>query len=121
MSNDHIGVSKWCCPVCYRLLQILYDGQAEAVVKGSHGTVYACSLPDWLPLPVIEEMIDKFQSDLVNILQKAVTMFDIKKWGHKRNPSTGSHPLSSPPSSDKGDEDAPVLVPDLLEVLVPET
>lgn len=72
----------------------------------------------------MEKMVDKFEENLVDILRKTLIMFRIKKQSamHKRNPSNGSHPMSSPPTSETGDDDNPSLpLPDLLKLVVPET
>jgi len=51
-------VSKHCCPTCRHLLSLLAKGNAPFVIRGSHNTVTACTLPTWLPKQIMDSMND---------------------------------------------------------------
>jgi hypothetical protein len=71
VNRTFIGVSKRCCPVCTQLLDILFPQQAERLhLVGSHRTIYPCSLPPWMPVDVVQKMVDIFGAMLREILQE---------------------------------------------------
>ena len=87
-----IGVSKRCCPTCHSLLSLLAnDRERPFLVKGSHSTVTACTLPPWLPSDVVDDMNQIFGGhlgrELVKIYESPST--------RSRSLSTGSQRLSS--------------------------
>jgi hypothetical protein len=87
-----IGVSKRCCPVCTKLLEILYGQSLH--IAGSHSTIYACTLPTWLPEEVLSEMVNHFQGILRSVLRKVMQNSESLKRqsgdsiGLPRNPSS---------------------------------
>jgi hypothetical protein len=62
----NISVSKFCCPVCSELLEVLNerDGEVQFVVRAHHSNLYATCLPPWLPDDVLEKMIQRFGEKL---------------------------------------------------------
>jgi hypothetical protein len=50
------GISKICCPCCAELLRRL--GHGKYSYRGKHTNFYACSLPEELPLDVLQNMVD---------------------------------------------------------------
>lgn len=86
--RSNIGVSKYCCPVCSKLLTLL---NPNAIVKGSHNTVSACSLPTWLPAGVVDSMNKYFAEQMKEALSRIMNDPDA---GRVRTKSTGSHRLS---------------------------
>ncbi|PPQ96651.1 hypothetical protein CVT26_010633 [Gymnopilus dilepis] len=67
-----IGISKRCCPVCWKLLEVLtYDNaQVRYVVAGFHSEFSACSLPPWLAKLAVEHLVDFFGNSLRPLLIK---------------------------------------------------
>ena len=61
------------------------------IVQGSHGTVYACSLPEWLPNDVIEYMNLYFGALLRKELVDFITRPELQPY---RRASTGSRGTS---------------------------
>jgi hypothetical protein len=49
------GISKICCPCCAELLRLL--GDKRFIHRGQHANFYACSLPEELPLEVLQYMV----------------------------------------------------------------
>ncbi|KJA14958.1 hypothetical protein HYPSUDRAFT_208271 [Hypholoma sublateritium FD-334 SS-4] len=86
--RSNIGVSKLCCPVCLKLLTLL---NPSAIVKGSHNTITACSLPPWLPAHIVDSMNEYFAAQLKEALDQIMQDPDS---GRGRTKSTGSHRLS---------------------------
>jgi hypothetical protein len=48
------GISELCCPCCAELLRLL--GDSDYIHRGQHSNFYACSLPEHLPLSVLQGM-----------------------------------------------------------------
>ena len=87
-----IGVSKRCCPTCRTLLYLLAkDEEQPFLVKGTHSTVTACTLPPWLPSDVVDRMNQIFggqlREELIKIFKSPLT--------RSRSLSTGSRRISS--------------------------
>jgi hypothetical protein len=87
-----MGVSKRCCPMCRSLLSLLAnDKELPFLVKGSHTTVSACTLPPWLPSNIVDAMNQIFGSrlrkELIKICKSPSTRF--------RSPSSASRRISS--------------------------
>jgi hypothetical protein len=59
-----IGVSKLCCPICWKLFNIFWNSYDTLQVHGHHSTVYPVELPPWLPLHIVKSMVDKFMEQL---------------------------------------------------------
>ena len=54
-------MSKRCCPVCAHLLKLLKTHSGENfVITGEHSTITPCTLPEWLPEPIINQMVKAF-------------------------------------------------------------
>jgi len=66
-----IGVSKRCCPVCTQLLCLLSPDD-PIDIRGSHRTIYPCSLPPWLPVATIKDMVTIYERLLLGILRNLV-------------------------------------------------
>ncbi|KAF8952139.1 hypothetical protein BDZ97DRAFT_1745881 [Flammula alnicola] len=98
-----IGVSKRCCPACATFLKTLMkDRKGDFFVRGSHGTVSACTLPLWTPSNIVDSMNERFglmlRQDLVTLMNedKAKSRF------RDRCKSTGSETLSLDSSEGSG-------------------
>jgi len=93
MNPTVIGVSKRCCPVCTVLLRILFRQQQPMSTPGSHNTIYSCSLPLYLHVDVIQEMVDIFGTHLRGLLRKVT----VQKVSDRRTSgdSAGFTPRSS--------------------------
>jgi len=88
-----IGVSKCCCPACKSLLALLRRGRSQQfIIRGSHNTITACTLPTWLPANIVDSMNDFLGGLLRNELIKIMGGSHILP---RRAESTGSHRLSS--------------------------
>ena len=59
-----MGVSNDCCPTCKHFLSLLTDINQPFIVRGSHNTVTACSLPIWTPEHIVDLMNEAFGSQL---------------------------------------------------------
>src|ERR1700722_9317007 len=87
--NYILGISKRCCPVCSHLLYALQGSLPGAVFNtpGSHKTVYPCTLPPWLPAPIIVQIVlafwEQLRKVLLDVLRNSVR--------RERRKSTGSH------------------------------
>ena len=70
-----VGISKRCCPTCQQLLLLLGTGKAPFVIRGSHSTVTACTLPTWLPAHVVDSMNnifgDRLRWELLNLIESS--------------------------------------------------
>jgi hypothetical protein len=62
----NISVSKFCCPVCWELIEILNEtnSNVEFVVHAHHSNLYPVALPPWLSNDVLEKMIQRFKKKL---------------------------------------------------------
>lgn len=87
-----IGVSKRCCPPCQYLLSLLSTKGLPFIVRGSHNTVTACTLPGWLPMDIVDSM-NKYFGD--QLRRELVTLMDSSSFMRMRAQSNGSHRLSS--------------------------
>ena len=68
-SNEYrISVSKFCCPICWELIDVLNETNSDVqlIVRACHSNLYTVSLPSWLPNAdiVVEKMIQRFGSKL---------------------------------------------------------
>jgi hypothetical protein len=97
-----IGVSKRCCPICDHFLSILRNRRDNLfLVRGSHGTISSCTLPPWTPSDIVDEMIDKFGSILINdLLSFKEKVYGVQGHTLERSISSGSGTLSL--DSDEG-------------------
>ena len=92
-----IGVSKYCCPMCTKFLQLLQGtGKQKFGILGLHKTVYPCSLPPWALRWVKEGMVTFAWDQLIISLLETVR--NLHSWRPRRH-SSGSHTL------DDGEED----------------
>jgi hypothetical protein len=87
-----IGVSKCCCPTCGHLLALLQKGRPQFIVRGTHNTITACTLPTWLPEHIVDSMND-FVGGLLR--QEFIRLMDRPQLLPRRAESTGSRKLSS--------------------------
>ncbi|GBE87263.1 hypothetical protein SCP_1005100 [Sparassis crispa] len=72
--QDKLGVSKRCCPVCTAVLvHIRAETKAPKFkIRGTHATVSACALPPWLPLPIVQKIVDLFRTELMEKINAKV-------------------------------------------------
>ncbi|KAL6307410.1 hypothetical protein BKA93DRAFT_770240 [Sparassis latifolia] len=91
--QDKLGVSKRCCPVCTAVLFSL-GGEtkvSEFKIRGTHATVSACALPPWLPLPIVQKIVDLFRTEL---MEKINAKVDSECYSRMNSPtSVDSHNL----------------------------
>lgn len=91
-----LGISKRSCLLCSAFLTtLLQDHDQKFFVRGSHGTITACSLPTWTPSHIVDIMNQNFglvlRQDLLTLMQleeNASQRFRV------RRKSTGSETLS---------------------------
>jgi len=106
-----IGISKRCCPTCQQLLLLLGTGKVPFVVRGSHSTVTACTLPTWLPAHVVDSMNnifgDRLRRELLNLIESSELL-------RKRAQSTGSQRLSSDSTEQPGNDNPISMSKDFL-------
>ena len=89
-----IGVSKRCCPICRSLLFLLAnDEERPFLVKGSHSTVTACTLPPWLPSP--SDVVDKMNQIFGGQLNQELIKLRKSPLTRNHSSSTGSRRISS--------------------------
>jgi hypothetical protein len=75
------------CPACWELLKILCGGDPQLFqVHEHHNLLFQVDLLPWLPIDVIQEMVNQFKNYLCLQLE---TDFSTKH-GHRSNPSTSS-------------------------------
>jgi hypothetical protein len=77
--------------VCQYLIEILGKGN-PFVVRGSHGTVTACTLPTWLPASIVDLMNKHFGGLL---RREIVDLMGNHNIWRERASSTGSERISS--------------------------
>lgn len=93
-----IGISRRCCLTCQQLLVEL--GASDAfIVRGSHSTVSACTLPTWLPENVVNRMNTVFGQRL---RKELVTLLTLPELIWNRAESTGLQRLSLDSVLDRG-------------------
>lgn len=76
----HITVSKFCCPVCWDVLDILRRQstsnpshiESRFFVRGRHSVIYPVILPTWLSSVVRGQSLHKYEDDLRRMLQSFV-------------------------------------------------
>jgi hypothetical protein len=87
-----IVVSKLCCPVCWQLMEILRGDSEDFRVRGRHTTMFPVGLPSWLPIDVLQQMVDRFKKflldELVTMVQSSERLASTRR--HNRNPSQQS-------------------------------
>lgn len=79
-SYAHIGVSKRCCPMCTKLISLLFPGNADGgthslVVLADHHNVYPTALPPFLP----EHVAREFLQWLEGLVRRAVDRLVLKR------------------------------------------
>lgn len=77
--------------MCQHLIELLGKGN-PFIVRGSHGTVTACTLPTWLPASIVDSMNEYFGALL---RREIVDLMGNTKLSRERAQSTGSDRLSS--------------------------
>ncbi|KIJ96413.1 hypothetical protein K443DRAFT_682330, partial [Laccaria amethystina LaAM-08-1] len=99
-----IGVSKHCCLVCDHFLNILRPRDDQFLVQGRHGNISACTLPQWTPSLIVDNMNLKFGTILLQDLNCFMDKVNgIQGHTLERSNSTGSGALSL--DSDGGHSD----------------
>jgi hypothetical protein len=70
----HLSVSKFCCPVCWELIDavnsIYCKFNVEFVVRARHSNLYPVHLPPSLPDGALDMMIDRFKQMLHDALNR---------------------------------------------------
>lgn len=96
LNNRVIAVSKLCCPVCWKLLEIL-----GYLARGRHPLVTPVSLPPWLPRWVVVKLVDEFGEQLRRELVSMISQPPPIKppMTHSRNISAGTDVSSSTANS----------------------
>jgi hypothetical protein len=84
------------------LLEILFPNQMH--IAGSHTTVYACTLPPWLPHDVLASMVLRFGDILRTVLRK------VMQNDQDRRRQSGDSAGASPTTSSEDVSDAPETV-----------
>jgi hypothetical protein len=96
LNNHVIAVSKLCCPVCWKLLEIL-----GYLARGRHPLVTPVTLPPWLPKRVVVQMVDEFgeqlRRELVSMMSQPPPINS--PMTHNRNISAGTDVSSSTANS----------------------
>jgi hypothetical protein len=108
----NISVSKFCCPVCWELLEVLSEtnNNLKFVVRTHHPHLYAVHLPRGLPDDALKKMIERFRKKLYEKLcQLPSVLPPIAGPGHYRNVSLESAGESV---SSAGSTDAAVILKD---------
>ncbi|THH06855.1 hypothetical protein EW146_g9488 [Bondarzewia mesenterica] len=60
-----IGVSKLCCPICWKVLSVLRgDSKTKFLVRGHHDTITPVDLPPWMPVEHLMEIVKIFRNYL---------------------------------------------------------
>jgi len=63
-----ISVSRLCCPVCWELLNIIWNNSGDETrlvsFPGCHSIIYPVELPEWLPDRIVKQMTRLFQDRL---------------------------------------------------------
>jgi hypothetical protein len=89
-----MSVSKFCCPVCWELLNVLNktNKKVQFVVRAHHSNIYPVCLPPLLPDNVLEMMIRIFGKRLYELFCQLPPVDDLPpfKPGHKNNLSIES-------------------------------
>ena len=100
-----------CCPTCQQLLLLLGTGKALFVIRGSHSTVTACTLPTWLPAHVVDSMNnifgDQLRWELLNLIESSELLWKCAQ-------STGSQRLSSDSTEQPGNDNLISMSKDFL-------
>jgi hypothetical protein len=80
--------------VCVHLLGLLktHDGKRFRTT-GSHSTITPCTLPEWLPVDIIEAMVVEFGGRLRAELVKLQNLGDVLRH-HKRTSSNDTRRIS---------------------------
>jgi hypothetical protein len=90
--------------VCRHLLHLLPTDK-EFIVRGFHNTVTACTLPTWLPGPIVDSMNQHFGNQL---RQELVVLMKRTGFSRNRAQSTGSERLSSDTAAPSHDNQLPL-------------
>lgn len=85
-------MSQLCCPVCWELLDVLRGTGKDLNVRGRHPTILPVQLPPWLPRNVMEEMVARFESFL---LQDITSMMQEPAKRHPSHPFLPSSTIAS--------------------------
>lgn len=90
----NISVSKFCCPVCWELLNALNEtsDKVQFVVRAHHSNLYPVCLPPWLPDAALEKMIQRFGEKLYNQFRELPGADELPPFvaGHNKNLSLES-------------------------------
>lgn len=104
LSGISVGISKRCCPVCTKLLEIL-DPADPVAISSSHKVVYACSLPPWIP----EDRADIVIQHFVRELKETLSMMFKTNSDELEGRQSADTMIASPVSS-LGDHEPPNVI-----------
>ena len=98
-------MSKFCCPVCWELIDVLNETNQnlELMVRKHHSNLYPVCLPPWLPAAALERMIQRFGEKLYKKFRQLPSVeLASFRLGHNRNVSLESagESISSAGSTD---------------------
>jgi len=102
LDSSVISVSKLCCPVCWDVLELLRNAsgmRAEFIVRGRHAVLSPVQLPIWLPVEIVQQMLQMYKQILVDKFK--VLMSPNRVGGHSRLNSLQSNPGLSNASSEE--------------------
>jgi hypothetical protein len=90
----NISVSKFCCSVCWKLIEVLnkMNKKVQFIVRKKHPNNYPVCLPPWISVDILEEMISRLEKMLY---EKFCQLRGIKEpsefiRGHSKNTSLES-------------------------------
>jgi len=87
LNKSAIAVSKLSCRVCWEFADIIRKGTTNFALRGYHKTLSAVELPSYLPYDVLEQLVTRFKTTLID---EITTMLNKKENQHYRNLSDQS-------------------------------
>ena len=86
----NISVSKFCCPVCWKLIEVLngLSKNVKFIVREKHPNQYPVCLPPWLSDDVLDAMISCFQEMLYEKFCALLRIKEPSKFIHGHNKNT---------------------------------
>ena len=94
-----IAVSKLSCRVCWEFADIIKKDTTNFALRGNHRTLSPVELPSYLPYGVLEEMVTRFKTTLID---EITTLVEKKENQHFRNLSDQSDGGLSVASDESG-------------------
>jgi hypothetical protein len=106
-----IGVSKFCCPVCWELIQALRK-KKQIEIRGCHSSLYLVELPPGLPSEVTHHLLQRFKDFAKVEVTKVMQPIPPSSTRHQRHPPSGESVVAifsgskSSESEEEADEDS---------------